>query len=236
MIRTLIWFLYFGISLVLTLPKLMVAKRLESRGDGISATALAAKTARAWSRQLIWLAGGRIEVIGEENIPEDEAFLVVSNHQSNFDIPILLGYFKLPLAFVAKIELRKMLIVRDWMDYLRCLFMDRDDFRQSVKIINEGSKNLKAGQNYVIFPEGTRSKDGSLGDFKPGSVKMAKKAEVRILPITIDGSIGLMRKGDNIIRPADVRVIIHEPVESDLESVELMSLVKSTIETGLHLR
>ena len=114
--------------------------------------------------------------------------------------------------------------------------MDRDDFRQSVKIINEGSKNLKAGQNYVIFPEGTRSKDGSLGDFKPGSVKMAKKAEVRILPITIDGSIGLMRKGDNIIRPADVRVIIHEPVESDLESVELMSLVKSTIETGLHLR
>jgi 1-acyl-sn-glycerol-3-phosphate acyltransferase len=236
MVRTIIWFMYFGISLVFTLPEFWVAQRQARNGNDLEAKAIAVKKARSWSRQLIWLAGGKIEVVGEENIPKDEGYLVISNHQSNFDIPIILGYFGKPMAFIAKIETKKMMIVRDWMIYLKCLFLDRNDFRQSVKVINQGSKNLKEGHNYVIFPEGTRSEDGNLGDFKPGSVKMAKKAGAKILPITIDGSIKLMRKGEKLIKPGSVRVIIHKPVESDLESVQLMDHVKSIIEKGFDKR
>ncbi len=236
MVRTIIWFMYFGISLIFTLPVFWSAQRQAKMGNDSEAKVIAVNKAHSWSRQLIWLAGGKIEVIGEENIPEDEGYLVISNHQSNFDIPILLGYFGHPLAFIAKIEMKKMLIVRDWMVYLKCLFMDRNDFRQSVKVINQGSKNLKEGHNYVIFPEGTRSVDGKLRDFKAGSVKMAKKAGAVIVPVTIDGSINLMRKGEKLIKPASVRVIIHKPVKSDLESVKLMDQVKSIIETGFEIR
>jgi 1-acyl-sn-glycerol-3-phosphate acyltransferase len=236
MIRTMIWFFYFGLSLLLTLPALVVVGRYQRAGDEQEVKLRAFRKARSWSRQLIWIAGGKIDVIGRENIPENEAYLIVSNHQSNFDIPILLGYFEHPVAFIAKVETEKIPILRNWMRYLRCIFMDRKDFRQSVKAINSGAKNLEKGYNYVIFPEGTRSSDGVLGEFKQGSVKMAMKAKVKILPITIDGSINMMRKGEKIIRPGNVRMVIHPPISSDESSADLMKRIEITIEKGFEKR
>ncbi|MBN2260450.1 MAG: 1-acyl-sn-glycerol-3-phosphate acyltransferase [Clostridiales bacterium] len=237
MFRTIIWFLYFGLSLILLLPFLLVGKYYEKKGMSEKLKNYAFKKARNWSNQLNFIAGGKIEVIGEENIPENDSFLIVSNHQSNFDIPILLGNIKRPLAFIAKIETKKIPLLKTWMEFMKCIFMDRNDFRQSVKAINEGAKLLEEGYNFVIFPEGTRSKDGLLQDFKPGSIKMAMKAKKMILPVTISGSIGMMAKGRVKITPADVKVIVHEPIMSDDEnfndSLILTQKIKSIIESGL---
>ena len=233
MIRTAIWFFYFALSLIFSIPALIKVRKAEAAGDTLTVRQRTFAKAGDWSRELIAIAGGKIQVNGRENIPENESFLVVSNHQSNFDIPILLGYFGHPLAFIAKIETKKMPIVRDWMTYIRCIFMDRSDFRKSVAAINQGAEGLKEGYNYVIFPEGTRSKDGSLGDFKPGSLKMASKAGVKILPLTITGSIDMMPKGRTRITPASVTVTIHPPVESGGNQSELLNHVVETIASAL---
>jgi|LGVF01.1.fsa_nt_gb 1-acyl-sn-glycerol-3-phosphate acyltransferase len=225
MIRTIIWFLYFGLSLVVLLPSVLIGKNYENRGYEEKLKLLAYKRANKWSKQLNFIAGGKIEVLGIENIPKDDSFLIVSNHQSNFDIPILLGTIEYPLAFIAKIETKKIPIISTWMRFMKCLFIDRENFRQSVKVINEGAKLLASGYNYVIFPEGTRSRDGSLGDFKPGSIKMAMKAKKSIIPVSINGSIDMMKKGQIKIIPSRVVVTIHEPIIPDDESFNDSSLL-----------
>ena len=235
MIRTIIWFLYFGISLVLTLPMMIRARYLYKKGEMEKLKDIAFRVSRTWARQLVNIAGGKIKVIGMENLPKEESFLIVSNHQSNFDIPILIGYTEIPLAFIAKIETKKIPIVKQWMEYMHCIFMDRNDFRQSVRAINDGAKGLKAGYNYVIFPEGTRSLDGNLGDFKAGSIKMAMKAKSKIVPLSINGTFDMMRKGNLTITPADVIITIHPPIEFSEDNTKLIDKVKDIIEKDLKI-
>jgi 1-acyl-sn-glycerol-3-phosphate acyltransferase len=177
-------------------------------------------------------------VTGEENLHKEGPVLFVSNHQGNFDIPILLGFIDKPKAFIAKKELTKIPILRTWMEYMQCVFIDRSDARQSLKAINRGAELLQEGYSQVIFPEGTRSEDGTLREFKPGSLKLALKANVPIIPITIKGSYNMMPKGDWKIKAAKVEVIISPPVSTEnvsvKESNELTEKVKTIIESHLN--
>lgn len=236
MIRTIRWFLYFAFSLLTSLPSLNRVKKLESAEQITERDELVDKTVKSWSRKLVGLSGAKITVVGEENIP-DGAVLFVSNHQGNFDIPILLGYIGKPKGFIAKIETQKLYIVRDWMKYINCIFMDRNDIRQSVKAIGEGVKNLKSGKSMVIFPEGTRSDDGNLLEFKPGSMKLATKSGVPIVPVTISGSMDIMLKKSIIIRPANVEIVISKPImpDAEIDTVDLTEMVKAQIEKNLKL-
>ncbi len=214
MIRTIRWFLHFGVSLLGLFPILCKVKYLDRFEKIIERDKIVSKTAREWSRELIALSGCEIKVTGEEYIPKNDPVLFVSNHQGNFDIPILLGFIQKPKAFVAKEELRKFPMVSIWMKYMNCIFMDRNNPRESIKAINEGVKILKEGYSLVIFPEGTRSKDGKLGEFKAGALKLATKSGVPIIPITIKGSNGIMEKGSFMIKPAKVEVIIAPPIKT----------------------
>jgi 1-acyl-sn-glycerol-3-phosphate acyltransferase len=175
---------------------------------------LVGSVASKWAKDLLKLAGARVKVIGAENVPLDGAVLFVSNHQGNFDIPILLGCIDKPKAFVAKIEMLKMPMIRTWMKHMSCVFLDRHDLRQSLRVMNEAGENLKKGYSMVVFPEGTRSKGKAMGEFKAGSLRIAVKANVPIVPITIKGSFKLMEQNGFIIKPADVEVIISEPIET----------------------
>lgn len=149
----------------------------------------------------------------------------MSNHQSNFDIPLLMVYVDKFKGFVAKTELKKVPILRDWMEEINCVFMDRNDLRQSVKTIIEGIKLIKAGNSLVIFPEGTRSKGGPMGEFKAGSFKLATKPKVPIVPITINGSAKLMEQNGNKIKAATVEIYIHPMIETaDLTKEEMDKL------------
>lgn len=237
MFRTIFWFIYFWIYLIAVQPTLLRVNRLTEMGKTTEHDQLTDKTVKKWARSLVNLAGVTVVTTGEENIPSEGSVLFVSNHQGNFDIPILLGYISKPKAFIAKIELQKLPLIRTWMTHIKCIFMDRSDIRQSLKAINQAAAHLKAGYSMVIFPEGTRSKCETLGEFKPGSLKLALKAGVPIVPITIRGSYKIMEGNNNIIKPAHVEIEIFEPIlTAELtkkQAAELPERVRKIIEQGL---
>lgn len=225
MIRTIIWFIYFGLHLVYTLPYLAYAKYLDSKGKITNRDKVTFMTARVWARCLVKLSGAKVTVIGAENIPKDRAVVFIGNHQGNFDIPLLLGYLDKPIGFIAKIEILKMPIISTWMKYLYCVFMDRNDIRQSVSAINEGIDKLKNGHSIVIFPEGTRGRGNPTGEFKQGSFKLATKAQVPIVPITMKGTYKLFEANNGRIRPSSVEIIISPAIETkDLTPPEIKEL------------
>lgn len=234
MIRTVLWFAYFWILLLGTLPSLHKVKRYEKQGKRAEHDRLTNKVVKTWARALLRAAGAKVILQGEERIPKDQPVVFVSNHQGNFDIPLLLGYISTPKAFVAKIELSKFPIVSNWMEQMKCVFMDRADIRQSLTVINQSAEYLEQGYSTVLFPEGTRSKGGKMGAFKAGSLKLAKKAGVPIVPVAIDGSYKLMEKQKYWIKPATVRITIFDPIETRNLSKEQMQglpqIIRSIIE------
>ena len=230
MLRTILWFGYFWGSLISYIPPYLKLGKMTESEQQIAAF----KRAKKWSQNLLKIAGTEITVEGLENVPNDVPVLVIGNHQSNFDIPIVLAIMPNPFGFMAKIELSKMPFVNGWMRALKCVFMDRSDIRQQVRSIGEGSEILKSGSSLVLFPEGTRSKTGELGEFKAGGLKLATKSKTLILPIAIDGSIRIMQRDSLIIHPAKVKVTILEPyaLESKDTVVE-MAIIKDRIEKVL---
>lgn len=235
--RTLAWFIYFWIYLIAIQPKLIKVNRLARMGKTEEHDRLTNQTAKNWAQALVKLAGVTVEIQGEENIPSQGSVLFVSNHQGNFDIPILLGYINKPKAFIAKIELLKIPLIRTWMTHLKCVFMDRSDIRQSLKVINQAAVHLKEGYSMVIFPEGTRSKGSTLGEFKPGSLKLGLKAGVPIVPMTIQGSYKIMENNGFLIKPAHVKITVFKPIPTQgltkEEAADLPEKVRSIIAAGL---
>lgn len=226
MVRTVVWFCFFWFYLIKIMPGYLKVNSLFKEGRINERDIIVNRTASKWAKDLLKLAGAKVTVTGAENIPSDRAVLFVSNHQGNFDIPILLGCIDKPKAFIAKIELLKMPILRTWMKQMNCVFMDRDDMRQSLRVMSEAAEYLKQGYSMAVFPEGTRSRGNTMGEFKAGSLKIAIKANAPIIPVTIKGSYKLMEKNGFIIKPAEVEMIISEPIET-------FNLTKEQI-AGLH--
>lgn len=239
MLRTLIWFIYFCLYQIFIFPSLLKTNRLAAEGRTVEADALAHATAIPWAKSLLKLAGCKVRVSGSENAPANGSVLYVSNHQSNFDIPILMAHIGQPTGFIAKESLEKLPLISQWMRHIHCVFIKRGSPRDAAAAINQGIRFLKEGYSMVIFPEGTRSKDGTLQEFKPGALKLATKAGVPIIPVAIDGSIGMMRKGSFVIRPADVTLTIFPailPEDYDTnDTVALSDQVKAVIESHLAL-
>jgi len=234
MVRTIYWFICFWVKLIILIPSYFKAKKIE---DLEEKSKFADKKARSYMGSLLKIAGCETVVIGLENVPMDRAVLFVSNHQSNFDIPLLITQLPGKKGFIAKIETLKLPFVRDWMKFMHCVFMDRDDIRQQVKGITEGVKTLKSGHSMVLFPEGTRSPNGKLQNFKPGGLKLATKSGAAIVPVTINNSMNLMKKGSFKITPAKVTIVISEPIEMTAEmnkdTIKLTEEIKAVIGKAL---
>ncbi|NME83892.1 lysophospholipid acyltransferase family protein [Clostridium sp. SM-530-WT-3G] len=199
--------------------------RLTKKGDIKARDAYIHKVTTRWAKSVMKLAGARITVVGQENIPKDKTALFVSNHQSNFDIPLLMSSIDVPKGFIAKKELEKWPMISTWMKYINCIFMDRSNLRKSAEAIVQGTKLLKNGYSMVIFPEGTRSKGGPIQDFKAGSFKLATKSGCLIVPVTINGTYKLLEANNNKIKGADVELVIHPPIDpTQLKKEELDNL------------
>jgi 1-acyl-sn-glycerol-3-phosphate acyltransferase len=212
MLRTVLWFTYFWLFQLVSTFCLLVYFLLGLLGRKKSQVRLLYWITRSWARQMVALAGGRVEVSGLENLPAYGGMLFVANHQGAFDIPLLLGYIPGLKGFVSKKENFRLPIVSIWMKLLRCIILDRKDLRQSVRAIARGIRDLKAGRSLVIFPEGTRSKSGTLNRFKEGSFKLATRSGAIMVPLTIDGSFHLLEGNRGRIGPGLVRLHIHPPV------------------------
>lgn len=132
--------------------------------------------------------GGNVKIksYGVENIPNKNGFMLFPNHQGMYDVLALLDVCPKPLSVVAKKEVAKIPLLKQLFKIMNVIFMDREDVRQSLQVIIEVSKQVAQGRNYIIFPEGTRSKNGNkVGEFKGGSFKAATKAKCPIVPVAL---------------------------------------------------
>lgn len=212
MVRTVIWFTYFWLFQLVSIIFLLAYFLLGLLGRKQSQAKLLFRVTRNWARQMLGVAGGRVEVSGQENLPVQGGVLFVSNHQGAFDIPLLIGFLPGLKGFVSKKENFRLPIVGVWMKLLGCIVIDREDLRQSAGAIARGIRDLQAGRSLVIFPEGTRSKSAQLNRFKEGSFKLATRSGAAIVPLTIDGSYRLLEGNRGRICPGTVRLHIHAPV------------------------
>ncbi|MEG0371308.1 MAG: lysophospholipid acyltransferase family protein [Clostridium sp.] len=241
MFRSIMWYSNFGLTLLGTVPKMLKVKNLDkklSNNNEINMEkeqnerdALVYSVVSKWAANKVTSSGSSITVHGEDNIPNNETVLFISNHQSNFDIPILLSYINVQKGFVAKQELSKVPVLKTWMKNINCVFMDRSNLRNSAQAISNATKLLKNGRSMVIFPEGTRSCGNHLLDFKPGSFKLATKSKVSIVPITIKNSYKIMEENNNRITPANVDLYIHPPISTKDLSREDEDLLPSKVKT-----
>ena len=168
-----------------------------------------------WGDKLSKSLGMDIKVYGKENLPEKGPVVFMSNHQGYADILALCAAIDtVQFGFVAKKELAKIPLYGKWMDRIRSVMMDRDNPKESLKAITKGIGLLKKGYSLVIFPEGTRSKGGPMIDFKPGSMKLATKPKVPIIPVSIEGSYKIFEER-GIISPGTVKVMFHPAIPTD---------------------
>lgn len=174
-----------------------------------------------------------LEVYGTENIPDENGFLLYANHQGLFDIIAITAAMEKPWAAVLKKELYTIPFMKQVVDCTKSFPMDREDLRQSMQVIKNVIKEVEGGRNYLIFPEGTRSKNGNqMLEFHSGSFKCATKAKCPILPIAlIDSYKVLDQKGS---KPVTVQIHFLEPIPyeeyKELNTVELAEMVHSKIE------
>lgn len=186
-----------------------------------------------FGKKVIKSTGSEVEIKGEENLT-DETFLIVLNHQSLFDIPLTTGYLKIFTGYIGRENLAKIPFVKQWISLEICGMLNREDPKEAIKTINHCVGTLKRGISQLIYPEGTRTPDGEVKDFKAGAFKLATKANVRILPISIDGCRNLMPKGTLKITPSKLLLHIHPPIDiTDKNTKELAleahNIISSTV-------
>jgi 1-acyl-sn-glycerol-3-phosphate acyltransferase len=170
------------------------------------------RVAQAWGRSILAVSGVRVRVAGGERIDPAAAFICMSNHQSNFDIPVLLGYLPLPFRWLAKAELFKIPIFGRAMRGAGYIPIDRSDRPAAIESLRQAAAAVRGGVSVVIFPEGTRSPDGALKPFKKGGFVMAIEAGVPIVPVALRGTFDIMPKNRLLIRPAEVTMAIGAPI------------------------
>lgn len=191
---------------------------------------------RKWAAGIMKRTKSDISVSGLELLP-DVPVLFVSNHEGNFDIPVILSSIPKPFGFISKKEVKKLPVIPVYMEDMNCVFIDRSDRKSALKSISDTAQKLKEGHSILIFPEGTRSKGQGIGDLKAGFMRIATDAGVPIVPLAIQGTAAIMEKNDNKINPAKVNLRILEPVEPELlkslPSKEAIKFVKNKIEQAL---
>ena len=138
MFRTIIWFGHFTLSLIGTLPKISKVKRLKAKGRLEEAEEYINKTTSDWAKAQVKMSGATIKVYGEENLPKEETVLFMSNHQGNFDIALFMSHIPVAKGYIAKLEMKKIPILRTWMEFIHCVFMDRSNLRKSAEAIALG--------------------------------------------------------------------------------------------------
>jgi 1-acyl-sn-glycerol-3-phosphate acyltransferase len=212
MLRTLYYIIYIFFSFLCTIPKLMGVQKTQ---EPTTREALAHDIVNNWARKVVLNTGSKITIIGQEKIPEHISLVFVGNHQSFFDVPILLGWLNKPLSFIAKKELLKMPLLRSWMQEIKCIFLDRQNPREGLKAITDGVSLLKKGNCVAIFPEGTRSKDGQLGEFKAGALRLATKSNAPIIPITIIDTYKIFEGNKFGITATPIKIIVDEPIYTE---------------------
>ncbi|MDR0554430.1 MAG: 1-acyl-sn-glycerol-3-phosphate acyltransferase [Treponema sp.] len=192
--KTVLAFVITGLLMILLIPVGCLVVLFNFAGLWKPAAFVMYKIAQGWARCIIGFIGCPMIVSGREHIPPEGGFCFVSNHVGIFDIVLALGYAGRPFGFIAKKELLLIPGLNMYIPVLGGLFIDRKQPRKALATINRGVENIKRGGGMLIFPEGTRSRGRGLGDFHPGSLKLATQSGAVIVPVAITGSYEVFEK------------------------------------------
>ncbi len=212
--RTIIFMIYMWVQLLLCMVKWLKVCLMNKFSPREKRDAYVNKTVRRWAKGLLFMSGAKIDSSGVENVPADRPCVFMLNHQSFFDILIVLACLDKPPAILSKMSIGNVPFIRLWMRQIHCVFIDRDDIKSGLDAINRMIDVVNDGYSAAIFPEGTRSKDGTVGEFKSGAFKIAQKTGAPIVPVALDGTSELFEKNHHWIKSAPVKVRILPPVET----------------------
>lgn len=237
MIRTFFWYFRSWAYIILTLPVLLRIIYLDRRGRAEERDALTDRYSTKAARRLFKFTGSSVRITGLENVPGNAPVLFVSNHQSHVDNIVIHGFINVRKGFVSIVEVLRIPILSTILKYMQCVFIDRADIRQTLGCMETAAGILKAGRSMVIFPEGRINEDGVPSEFKKGCLKLALKAGVPIVPVTLKNTRGVMNKDGSRICAAEVECVISPPVGTDVsgraDEARLMEKVRNIIVENL---
>jgi 1-acyl-sn-glycerol-3-phosphate acyltransferase len=212
------WWLYQPYKYLVVIPVLVAATTVFACVGAILPFLTKARTASRlsgvpWARVMAWVTPMRVTVSGRENIDPRQSYVLVSNHQSQYDIFVLYGWLGVDFKWVMKKELRKVLGIGVACHRLGHVFIDRSNRAAAIATLEDAKKKIADGTSVVFFPEGTRSRSGQLKPFKKGAFRMAVDLGLPILPLTITGTRDVLPAGTSDLMPGSARLVIHPPVD-----------------------
>lgn len=168
---------------------------------------------RWWAHVCLWLIPAPVRVKGLEHLQPGQSYVVVANHLSHIDIPVLYAWLGVDLRWVMKAELRKVPIIGVCSAGLGHIFIQRENRHDAVRALAEARARLTAdGASIIFFPEGTRSRDGQLHDFKKGAFAMARDMNLPLLPVTLRGTDAILPPKSLALLPGQVELVVHRPI------------------------
>ncbi|OGP76189.1 MAG: hypothetical protein A2V86_03360 [Deltaproteobacteria bacterium RBG_16_49_23] len=195
--------------------------------------------ARLWGRSALLANGVKVKVEGLEQIEGKGPFVFMSNHQGSYDIFALLGHLPFQFKWLVKKELFSIPFFGWTMAAAGYISIDRQGTRETVEAMNQAAQRIREGMSVVIFPEGSRSPDGSIQPFKKGGFTLAMKSKVPIIPISVAGSREIMAKDRLTASSGEIRIKIGNPIETEPYSLKdrpaLMERVSETISRNFDL-
>jgi len=193
--------------------------------------------ARWWAKIQLLVSGVKVKVKGLEYLGKKAPFIYMANHQSAYDIFALLSCLPVQFRWIAKKELFTIPVLGWAMRAANYISIDRSGKRKALESIERAANKIKGGVSVVIFPEGTRSRDGSIQPFKRGGFTLALKSGVPIIPIAIKGSSDVMPRDSLRVRPGEIHITIDRAIDTAPYSLRerdaLMERVRGTLETNL---
>lgn len=233
--------LFLFYQLFVLLPLLVVATILTAIftiifSSIISKPLLKTIPPRLWSKLVCFLSFIKVSVEGIEHLNKQQSYIFVANHQSIFDIWVIYGWLPNSFSWIMKKELRKIPLVGNACEAAGHIFIDRSNPIAAKKSIALAEEKLTKGNCIVVFPEGTRSHNGEVGQFKRGAFNIAADINLPIVPITIVGAFERMSRKDFIINPGKIKMKIHKPIEnaSNLTEQETRKLATKIREVVIH--
>ena len=231
MLRTILCWVIFVITTVILGTVAILLSLFDSSGN------LPHLVARLWGKIQLRITGTRVSITGLDKIDHQKSYILVSNHQSAFDIFALLGYLPIQFRWIAKAELFRIPFLGWAMTRIGYIPIERGSPKKAYRSMLKAAEAVNGGVSVMIFPEGTRSPDGRLQPFKKGLFLIALKSQAPILPITIQGTARIMRKGDWRAYPGKVQITIDPPIETagipTEREEELSQRVRRTLEKNL---
>ena len=233
MIRFIIVALFVGLFLILTIPVMFVEWIIGKCNMNVKNKSSLAIVNWAF-RVVRFLSGTKVIYKGLENVPKDTAVLYTGNHRSFYDIILTYPKVPRPTGYIAKKEMVKVPLLSTWMKNLHCLFLDRENVKEGLKTILEAVEKAKSGISICVFPEGTRNKTAdTFLPFHEGSFKIAEKAQVPIIPMTIVNSAAVFEDHFPKIKKATVIIEYGKPIYINDLSKEEKKLIGNTVKAIL---